>query len=247
MADEFNNDPGLVDALDPEQYHVTHESGTDPPFSDEHWASKEPGLAARAARLENLFRLLARKPSNVTDQGATVPGFDSGVWSPRSSHSGSPSRGKHRFGGRQEGRIDMAEGVVLTGAVVLVATAPRGSSPAGSLSIMVTARVLAEIDILIAKPCVDIDLADAHGAQRNYEMVTTPIRLDTLSGDPAVVIRAINIVERTDLVVAVRFEVNDRFNQRTLLFHHDFGDVCLTAESPVATRRLPLSRFRSDQ
>ena len=78
-------------------------------------------------------------------------------------------------------------------------------------------------------------------------MVTIPIRLDTLSGDPAVVIRAIGIVERTDLVVAVRFEVEDRFKQRTLVFHHDFGDVCLTAESPVATRRLPLSRFRSEQ
>jgi hypothetical protein len=78
-------------------------------------------------------------------------------------------------------------------------------------------------------------------------MVTTPIRLDTLSSDPAVVIRAIDIVERTDLAVAVRFEVNDRFKQRTLVFHHDFGDVCLTAESPVATRRLPLSQFRSDQ
>jgi hypothetical protein len=71
--------------------------------------------------------------------------------------------------------------------------------------------------------------------------------LDTLSGDPAVVIRATGIVERTDLVVAMRFEAEDRFKQRTLVFHHDFGDVCLTAESPAATRRLPLSRLRSAQ
>jgi hypothetical protein len=142
----------------------------------------------------------------------------------------------------------MAEGVVLTGAAALVTTAPPGASPAGSVSIMVTAKALAEIDLLIAKRCVDIDLADAPGGvRRNYEMVTRPIRLDTLSSDPAVVIRAIDIVERTDLAVAVRFEVNDRFKQRTLVFHHDFGDVCLTAESPVATRRLPLSQFRSDQ
>jgi hypothetical protein len=141
----------------------------------------------------------------------------------------------------------MAEGVVLTGASALVRTAPPGTSLAGSASIIVTAKALAEIDLLIAKCCVDIVLADApDSGQRSYEMVTVPIRLDTLSGDPAVVIRAIGIVERTDLVLTVRFEFEDRFKQRTLVFHHDFGDVCLTAESPVATRRLPLSLFRSD-
>ena len=137
---------------------------------------------------------------------------------------------------------------MLTGASALVTTAPPGASLAGSVSIMVTAKTLEEIDLLIAKCCVDIVLANAPGSgQRSYEMVTIPIPLDTLSGDPAVVIRAIGIVERTDLVVAVRFEIEDRFKQRTLVFHHNVGDVCLTAESPVATRRLPLGRFRSDQ
>lgn len=142
----------------------------------------------------------------------------------------------------------MAEGVVLTGAAALVTTAPPGASPVGSVSIMVTAKALAEMDLLIAKRCADIVLADATGGgERSYEMVTRPIRLDTLSSDAAVVIRATGIVERTDFGLAVRFEVDDRFKQRTFVFHHDCGDVCLTAESPVATRRLPLSRFRSDQ
>jgi hypothetical protein len=142
----------------------------------------------------------------------------------------------------------MAEGVVLTGASALVTTAPPRTSPAGSVSIMVTAKVLAEIDLLIAKSCVDIVLPNAPGSgQHSYEMATIPIRLDTLSGDPAVVIRAVGIVERTDLVVAVRFVLEDRFKQRTLVFHHDFGDVCLTTGSPVATKRLPMSRFRSGQ
>jgi len=112
----------------------------------------------------------------------------------------------------------------------------------------VTAKALAEINLLIAKCCIDIVLGNATGSdRRSYEMVTIPIRLDTLSGDPAVVIRAIGIVERIDLLVAIRFEVEDRFKQRTLVFHEDFGDVCLAAESPVATRRLPLSRFRPDR
>lgn len=142
----------------------------------------------------------------------------------------------------------MAEGVVLTGAAALVRVAPPGASPAGSVSITVTAKALAEIDLLIAKRCVDINLAEVPGGvQRNYEMVTRPIRLDTLTRDPAVVIRAIDIVGRTDLVVAVRFELNDLVQQRTSVFLHDFGDVCLTVESPVATMLLPLSRFRSDQ
>ena len=142
----------------------------------------------------------------------------------------------------------MAEGVVLTGASALVTTAPPDMSPAGRVSIMVTAKALGEIDLLIAKCCVDIDLADAPSSgQHSYEMVAIPIRLDTLNGDPTVVIRAIGIVARTDLVVVVRFELDDRFKQRTLVFHHNFGDICLTADSPVATRRLPLSRFRSDQ
>lgn len=141
----------------------------------------------------------------------------------------------------------MAEGVVLTGATALVTTVMPEISPRGSVSIMVTAKALAEIDLLIAKCCADIVLAEAPGSGgRSYEMVTRPIRLDTLS-DPAVLIRAIGIVECTDLVVAVRFEANDRFKQRTLAFHCDFGDICLTAESPVATRRLPMSRFCSNQ
>ncbi|SRX96194.1 hypothetical protein MSP7336_04470 [Mycobacterium shimoidei] len=138
----------------------------------------------------------------------------------------------------------MAEGVVLTRAAALLTLTPAGPSPTGSLSIVVTAQALAEYDLLLAKCCVDIDLADVPGGvQHTYEMVTRPIRLDTLSSDPAVVIRAIDIVGRTDLVMAVRFELNDRFKQRTSVFRHDFGDICLTAESPVATRRLPLSRL----
>lgn len=148
----------------------------------------------------------------------------------------------------------MAEGVVLAGASALVRTAPKGASPAGSVSIMVIAKALSEIDLLIAKCCVDIVGASSSGpgsgsgsGRWTYEMATTPIRLDTLSGDPSVVIRSTGSVERTHLVVSVRFEVIDRFRQCTYTFHHDFGDVCLTAQTPVVTRQLPLSRFRSNQ
>ncbi|OBI27644.1 hypothetical protein A5709_04940 [Mycobacterium sp. E1386] len=119
---------------------------------------------------------------------------------------------------------------------------------------MVIAKALSEIDLLIAKCCVDIVGASSSGSgsgsgsgQRSYEMVTTPVRLDTLSGDPWMVIRSTGSVERTHLVVSVRFQVADRFRQCTFTFHHDFGDVCLTAQSPVATRQLPLGRFRPNR
>ncbi|OBK14398.1 hypothetical protein [Mycobacterium asiaticum] len=140
----------------------------------------------------------------------------------------------------------MAEGIVLTAAAALVMTASPTVNPVGSVSIMVTGKTLAEIDLLIARRCVDIDLADTPGdRQRSYALDTNPVRLDTLSSDPAVVIRSVGIVDRTDLVIAVRFEVDDRFRQRTFVFQHDCGDVCLTADSPVAAKPLPLSRFRS--
>jgi hypothetical protein len=70
----------------------------------------------------------------------------------------------------------MAGGVVLTGASAMVTTTPPGASLAGSVSIMVIAKALAEIDLLIAKCCVDIVRANAPGSgQRSYEMVTIPI------------------------------------------------------------------------
>lgn len=49
--------------------------------SPSQWARQpsHSSLTARAARLENLFRMLACEASAVADQGATRPGFDVGV------------------------------------------------------------------------------------------------------------------------------------------------------------------------
>jgi hypothetical protein len=140
--------------------------------------------------------------------------------------------------------LHMAEGVVLTGASVVVTTAPPGNIRASSVSIMVTAKALAEIDLLIAQCCVDIVLPDS--GQRSYDMVTNPIRLDTLGRDLAVLIRGADVVGRVDLVVALRLDFENRLNQRKVVFQHDYGDVCLSTDSPVVTRRLPLSRIRFD-
>ena len=55
MSHEYNNNPAAVDALNPEQYHVTQENGTERPFSGEYWANKEPGIYVDVVSGEPLF------------------------------------------------------------------------------------------------------------------------------------------------------------------------------------------------
>jgi peptide-methionine (R)-S-oxide reductase len=52
---EYNRNPAALDALSPEQYHVTQESGTERPFSGEYWANKEPGIYVDVVSGEPLF------------------------------------------------------------------------------------------------------------------------------------------------------------------------------------------------
>ncbi|SRX96199.1 methionine-R-sulfoxide reductase [Nocardia brasiliensis ATCC] [Mycobacterium shimoidei] len=65
MTHEYTKNPTVVDALSPEQYHVTQESGTERPFSGEYWANKEPGIYVDVVSGEPLF--------------ASVDKFDSGT------------------------------------------------------------------------------------------------------------------------------------------------------------------------
>ena len=65
MAREYNKNPAAVDALSPEQYHVTQESGTERPFTGEYWDNHEPGIYVDVVSGEPLF--------------ASVDKFDSGT------------------------------------------------------------------------------------------------------------------------------------------------------------------------
>ena len=49
------SDEELRAKLTPEQYHVTQESGTEPPFRNELWDNKEPGLYVDIVSGEPLF------------------------------------------------------------------------------------------------------------------------------------------------------------------------------------------------
>ncbi|WP_319448385.1 MULTISPECIES: peptide-methionine (R)-S-oxide reductase MsrB [unclassified Mycobacterium] len=55
MATEYHKNPTAVDALSPEQYHVTQESGTERAFTGEYWDNHEPGLYVDVVSGEPLF------------------------------------------------------------------------------------------------------------------------------------------------------------------------------------------------
>lgn len=60
----YNKNSGAVNALSPEQYHVTQEGGTERPFTGEYWDNHEPGIYVDVVSGEPLF--------------ASVDKFDSG-------------------------------------------------------------------------------------------------------------------------------------------------------------------------
>ena len=64
MAQQYNKNPAAVDALSPEQYHVTQKNGTERPFTGEYWDNHEPGIYVDVVSGEPLF--------------ASVDKFDSG-------------------------------------------------------------------------------------------------------------------------------------------------------------------------
>jgi peptide-methionine (R)-S-oxide reductase len=55
MARDYHKNPTAVDALSPEQYHVTQESGTERAFTGEYWDNHEPGLYVDVVSGEPLF------------------------------------------------------------------------------------------------------------------------------------------------------------------------------------------------
>lgn len=65
MSNDYHKNPAAVDALSPEQYHVTQDNGTELPFSGEYYQNHEPGIYVDVVSGEPLF--------------ASVDKFDSGT------------------------------------------------------------------------------------------------------------------------------------------------------------------------
>jgi peptide-methionine (R)-S-oxide reductase len=55
VAQDYNRNPAAVDALSPEQYHVTQRNGTERPFTGEYWDNHEPGIYVDVVSGEPLF------------------------------------------------------------------------------------------------------------------------------------------------------------------------------------------------
>jgi peptide-methionine (R)-S-oxide reductase len=70
MTPEFNKNPAAVDALSPEQYHVTQKNGTERPFTGEYWDNHEPGIYVDVVSGEPLFASV-----NKFDSGTGWPSF----------------------------------------------------------------------------------------------------------------------------------------------------------------------------
>ncbi|OBI80831.1 peptide-methionine (R)-S-oxide reductase MsrB [Mycobacterium sp. 1245805.9] len=70
MSHQYSKDPAAVDALSPEQYRVTQENGTEPPFTGEYCNNHEPGIYVDIVSGEPLFASV-----NKFDSGTGWPSF----------------------------------------------------------------------------------------------------------------------------------------------------------------------------
>jgi peptide-methionine (R)-S-oxide reductase len=66
----YHRNPATVDALSPEQYHVTQRDGTERPFTGEYWDNHEPGIYVDVVSGEPLFASV-----NKFDSGSGWPSF----------------------------------------------------------------------------------------------------------------------------------------------------------------------------
>lgn len=70
MSHNYSKNPAAVDALSPEQYHVTQENGTELPFTGEYCNNHEPGIYVDIVSGEPLFA-----SANKFDSGSGWPSF----------------------------------------------------------------------------------------------------------------------------------------------------------------------------
>ncbi|MEU1684893.1 peptide-methionine (R)-S-oxide reductase MsrB [Micromonospora sp. NPDC005707] len=70
MSHEYTKNPEAVSRLSPEQYRVTQEGGTEPPFANPYWDSKEQGIYVDVVSGEPLFA-----SADKYDSGTGWPSF----------------------------------------------------------------------------------------------------------------------------------------------------------------------------
>jgi methionine-R-sulfoxide reductase len=73
MAGTYRKDPDAISRLTPEQYRVTQRKGTEPPFDNEYWDNKEPGIYVDVVSGEPLFASVSKYDSHSGWPSFTVP------------------------------------------------------------------------------------------------------------------------------------------------------------------------------
>jgi methionine-R-sulfoxide reductase len=73
VSKEYRKDPEAVSRLSQQQYHVTQESGTEPPFRNAYWDSKEPGIYVDVISGEPLFASVDKYDSGTGWPSFTAP------------------------------------------------------------------------------------------------------------------------------------------------------------------------------
>ncbi len=73
MSDDYRKDPEAIARLTPEQYQVTQQAGTEPPFRNEFWDNKEPGIYVDVVSGEPLFASVNKYDSHSGWPSFTVP------------------------------------------------------------------------------------------------------------------------------------------------------------------------------
>lgn len=73
MAQEYRKTPEAVSRLSPQQYRVTQENATEPPFDNAYWDNKEPGIYVDVVSGEPLFASVDKFDSGTGWPSFTMP------------------------------------------------------------------------------------------------------------------------------------------------------------------------------
>jgi peptide-methionine (R)-S-oxide reductase len=73
VPDKYRKDPEAIARLTPDQYRVTQESATEPPFNNTFWDNKEPGIYVDVVSGEPLFASVSKYDSHSGWPSFTVP------------------------------------------------------------------------------------------------------------------------------------------------------------------------------
>jgi len=73
MTGNYRKDPEAVSRLTREQYRITQKNGTEPPFRNEYWDNKEPGIYVDVVSGEPLFASVSKFDSHTGWPSFTVP------------------------------------------------------------------------------------------------------------------------------------------------------------------------------